>query len=165
MESSLQSDSCGIENVGHDMSRCYEIDVMAADLLEVNHHVCQVFILNLLASSFMGDGPVLAKDTTEVAVREEDGAGPLSTHQRHFFAKMGVITKNNRFDWSPTESLLSLSPIHPTLSGAELTILEEGIGLLNPVSQFTFHLQFLIGWNPLNLLLLSSMKRNRRKEE
>jgi hypothetical protein len=137
---------------------------MAADLLEMNHHISQVLILNLLASSFVGDGPVLTKDTMEVAVGEEDGAGPISTHQRHLFTKMGVITKNNRFDWSPTESFFSLLPIHSTLSGAELTILEEGVGLLDPLSQFTLHLQFLISWNPLNLLLLPSMKRNRRKE-
>jgi hypothetical protein len=137
---------------------------MAADLLEVNHHICQVFILDLFASSFVGDGPILTKDTAEVTVGEEDGAGPLSTYQRHLFTKMGVITKNNRFDWSPTKPLFSLLPIHSTLSGAELTILEEGIGLLNPLSQFTLHLQFLIGWNPSSLLPLTSTKRNRGKE-
>jgi hypothetical protein len=130
---------------------------MAADLLKVNHHVCQFFILNFLASSFMGDGPVLTKDATEVAVGEEDGARPFSTHQRHLFTKMGVITENNRFDRSPAESLLSFLPIHPTHPGTELTILEEGIGLLDPLSQLTLHLQFLIGRNPFNLLILRSM--------
>jgi hypothetical protein len=137
---------------------------MAADLLEVNHHISQVFILNFLASSFVGDGPVLTEDTTEVAVGEEDGAGSSSTHERHLFTKMRVITKNNRFDWSPTESLFSFLSIHSTLSGAELTILEEGIGLLDPQSQFTLHLQFLIGRNPSNLLLLPGMKKNRGKQ-
>jgi hypothetical protein len=137
---------------------------MTADLLEVNHHIRQVFILNLLASSFVGDGPVLTEDTTEVAVGEEDGAGSSSAHERHLFTKMGVITKNNWFDRSPTETLFSFLPIHSTLSGTEVTILEEGIGPLDPLSQFTLCLQFLIGWNPSNLLLLPGMKRNRGKE-
>jgi hypothetical protein len=113
----------------------------------------------------MGDGPVLTKDATEVAVGEEDGARPFSTHQRHLFTKMGVITENHRLDRSPTESLFSFLPIHPTHPWTELTILEEGIGLLDPLSQFTFPLQFFIGRNPFLLLFLRGMERESRKEE
>jgi hypothetical protein len=77
---------------------------------------------------------------------------------------MGVIAKNHRFDRSSTESLFTLLPIHSTLPGTELAIFEDAIGLFDSMSQLSLYLQFLIGRNPLDVLLLSSMKRNRRKE-
>jgi hypothetical protein len=84
-----------------------EIDIMAAHLLKVKHHVCQVFILNFLPSPFVSDRPVLTEDTSKIAVGEEDGARSIPAHQGHLFAKMGMITKNDWFDWSSTETLFS----------------------------------------------------------
>jgi hypothetical protein len=74
-----------------------EIDVMAANLLEVKHHVCQVFILNFLSSSLMGYGPVLTEDTAKVAVGKEDCTRPSSAYQTHLFTKMGMIAEDH---WS-----------------------------------------------------------------
>jgi hypothetical protein len=54
---------------------------MAANLLEFEHHLRQFLILTFLSSSFMGDRPVLAEDTSKVAVGEEDGSGSMLTHQ------------------------------------------------------------------------------------
>jgi hypothetical protein len=110
------------------------------------------------------NGPVLAEDTAEVAVGEEDGARTFSAHQRHFFAKMGVITENHRLDRSSTESFFTLLPIYTTLPWTELAIFKDRIGLLDPLSQFPFYLQSFIGWNPLVTLLFFSIERNRRKE-
>jgi hypothetical protein len=53
---------------------------MATNLLEVEHHLCQVLILNFLSLSLVRNGPVLTEDTTEVAVGEEDGARSFLTH-------------------------------------------------------------------------------------
>jgi hypothetical protein len=78
---------------------------------------------------------------------------------------MGVIAENHGFDWSPTESLFSPLPIHTALPWTELTIFEQGIGLLNSPSQFTFPFQSLIGRNPSNLLIWSSTKGRGRKEQ
>jgi hypothetical protein len=72
----------------------------------------------------MRNGPVLTEDTAEIAVREENGPGPFSAYQTHFFAKMGVIAKNHRLNWSPTDSFFSFLSIHPTLSGTKLAIFE-----------------------------------------
>jgi hypothetical protein len=73
-----------------------KIDVMAPNLLEMKHHVCQVFILNLLPSSLMGYGPVLTEDTAKVAIRKKDGTRPSSAYQTHLFAKMGVMAEDHR---------------------------------------------------------------------
>jgi len=147
------------------MSGCHEIDVMTAHFLKVKHHVRQILVLNLLSFALVRNGPVLTEDTAEVAVGEEDGARPLSAHQGHLLPKMGMITENHRLERSPTESLDTLVPIHAALPWAELAILEEGIGLLNPLSQFTLHLQFLIGWNPICILPLSRKTGNGREKK
>jgi hypothetical protein len=82
MKSFRIGNPCGIENVRHDVSRCDEVYIMAANVLEFEHHLCQFFILAFLASSLMGDRPVLAEDTAEVTIREEDGAGSILAYQR-----------------------------------------------------------------------------------
>ena len=64
----------GFWNIGHHMGWGNQVDVMAAHLLEAEHHVCQVFILKFLSSSLVGDWPVLAEDAAEVAVGKKDGA-------------------------------------------------------------------------------------------
>jgi hypothetical protein len=106
---------------------------MTANLLEVDHHVGQVFILNFLPSSLMGNGPVLAEDTSKVAVGEEDRARPVITHYRSLFAKMGVSAENNGHNWSPAEAFFALLPIDPTLSGTELAMLKDCVSLLDPL--------------------------------
>jgi hypothetical protein len=140
------------------MSRGDQIDIMAAYFLELDHHVRQVFIFNFLSSSLMGDGPVLAEDAPQVAVGEEDGARSIFTRYGHLFAKMGVITEDNRLHRSPTEPSFPLLPIYPTTPGTELAMFEDAIGLLDPLGQFALSLQFLVSWNPSFILLFSSMK-------
>ncbi len=58
-----------------------EIDVMAANLLKVKHHVCQVFISDFLPPALVRNGPVLAEDTPKITVGEEDGARSFLTYQ------------------------------------------------------------------------------------
>jgi len=160
MEPFLEGDSCGIEDIRHHMGGCDKVDIMATHTLEFEHHVCQIFILNFFSPSFMGDGPVLAEDTSKVTVGKENSTRPLPSHERHLFTKMGVITEDHWLDWSSTESLFTFLPIHPTLPGTELTIFEEGVSLFNSLSQFALHLQFLVGRNPLHIPFLSGMRRN-----
>jgi hypothetical protein len=122
------------------MSGSDEVNIMAANLLELDHHVGQVFILNFLPSSLMGNGPVLTEDTSEITVGEEDRARPIIAHYGSLFAKMRVRTENDGLMWSPTEAFFALPPIHPTLSGTELAMLEDGVGLLDSLSKFTLPL-------------------------
>ena len=138
---------------------------MAADLLEVDHCVCQVFILHFLSFSLMGDGPVLAEDTAEITVREKNGARPVFANQGYLFAKMGVSTENHGFDRSPAEPPFAPLPIYPTLTGTELALLENGVGLLDPLSKLTLSLQFLIGWMPFLSLFLLCIKGDWRQEQ
>jgi hypothetical protein len=133
MQTFLQSNPCCIEDVGHDVGGSDEIDVMAADLLEADHHIRHIFILNLFSPSLMRDWPVLAEDTAEIAVGKEDRPRPIISHQRHLFTKMGMEAENHRSEWSPAEAFFTFFPIHPTPPGTELTMLKDCVSLLDPL--------------------------------
>jgi hypothetical protein len=62
------------------MGRCDEVNVMASNLLEFDHHLRQFFVFAFFASSFKRDRPILAEDTSKVAVGEEDSPGAMLTH-------------------------------------------------------------------------------------
>jgi hypothetical protein len=138
---------------------------MAADLLDVEHQLRQVFIINFLPSSLMRDGPVLAKDTAEIAVGEKDSTRSVFAYQRYLFAKMGLGAENHGSDRSPAEPFFTLLPIHPALPGTEVAILEDTIGFFDPLSQFTLLLQFLICWKPSLSLFLFGMKGDWEDEQ
>jgi hypothetical protein len=135
---------------------------MTAHFLKVKHHVHQILVLNLLSFAFVRNGPVLTEDTAKVAVGEEDGARSLTAHQRHLLPKMGMITVNHWLERSLTESLHTFFSIYPALPGAELAIFEIGIRLFHPLGQFSFPLQFFVGWNPISIFLLSRKTGSRR---
>jgi len=56
------------------MGRSDEVDIVAPNLLEFEHHLRQFFVFAFVASTFERDRPILAEETSEVAIREEDGA-------------------------------------------------------------------------------------------
>jgi hypothetical protein len=130
------------------MSRGNEVDIMAANLLEFKHHLRQFLIFIFLSSPLMGNRPILAEDTSKVAVGEEDGSGSMLTHQRYFLSKMGMGAESDNLHGGPAEPFLTLLPVHSATPGTEVTTLEEGVGLVNPLFKFTLSLQLFISGNP-----------------
>ena len=96
----------------------------------------------------MGDGPVLAENTAEVAVGKEDCAGAIYARYRFLFAHMGMIAEDHRAGRSAAEPFFTLYPIYPAPSGTELAALEDAVGLLDPLRKSPLFLQFLVGWPP-----------------
>jgi hypothetical protein len=78
---------------------------------------------------------------------------------------MGMGAEGDNFDGGSTEPSLPFFPINPALPGTELAILEERVGLLNPLSKFTFFLKLLIGWNPWFFFLRYGRGRGRGENE
>jgi hypothetical protein len=134
-----------------------QINIVAPDPLQIEHHARQVLIFDLLALSLMGDGPVLAKDTTQIAVGEKDSARALFAHQGYLFTKMGLCAEDHHLGRRPAETPLPLEAIHPALPGTKLTLLKDGVSPLNPLSQFSLTVQFLIGWTPRLTLFLAGV--------
>jgi len=119
---------------------CDEVDIMAAHILESDHHFRQIFILNFFSLALMGDGPVLAEDTTKIAVGEEDRSRPIISNQRHFFTKMGMRAEDYGYEWSPAEPFLASLPIHSALPGTQLAIFEDVVSLFDPLGELTLFL-------------------------
>jgi hypothetical protein len=138
---------------------------MAADFLELNHHVSQFFVFNLPPFTLMGDRPVLAEDASEITIGEKDGPGTIFAHQRYLFTEMRMSIENRGFDWRLAKSFFTLLPIHSAPPGTELTAIEEIIGLLDPLSQFSLLLQFLVSWMPFFLLLLFGTSKDWGEEQ
>jgi hypothetical protein len=131
---------------------------MTADPLKVEHHICEVLIIDLLSLSLMSNRPILAKDAAEIAVREEDGAGAVLAHQGDLLAKMRLSSIDYNVDRGPAESSFTIEPLGSTLAGTELTLLEHSVGSLDPSGQLTFSLQVRIGGTPLLYSFLRSEK-------
>jgi hypothetical protein len=131
---------------------------MAADLLKVEHHICQVLIIDFLSFALMGNRPILAEDAAEIAIREEDGAGSMLAHQRYLLAKMRLSSEYYNVDWGPAKASFTIESLGSTLAGTELTLLENSVGSLDPPGQFAVSLQVLIGWTPLLRSFLRSEK-------
>ena len=77
--------------MGHPMGRRDEIDIMATDILKLQHDLRKLFVDDNLAMTLMTDIVVLAEVTHEVAVGKKDRSRTFSPHQRCFLAKMRVI--------------------------------------------------------------------------
>ena len=123
------------------MGWCYQVDIVAAYPLKVEHHVCQFFIADFVASPFMGYRPILAEHTAETAVGKKYGTRTTLPHKWQFFTKMRVMAVNYRFLWSTTEAFLPLTSIHATAVRAQLAFLQYAVCLLDPFGKFALQAQ------------------------
>jgi len=71
-----------------------QVYIVAASILEGQHHQGQLFGRSLLSFAELADSKVLAKYAFQVTVREKDGAGASPTDQRSFFSEMRTIAGN-----------------------------------------------------------------------
>ena len=77
---------------------------------------------------------------------------------------MGMGTENDSLQWSSAESFLSLFSIDPATPRTEFAPLKQGIGLPDPLDEFPFPIQLLIGWKPV-LFFLYRMRTKGREEQ
>jgi hypothetical protein len=71
----------------------------------------------------MADVVILAENTSEIAMGEEDGARPVIANQRRLLAKVRKSTGHHKLRWGLAVSNLSIQSVHPTLSRAEPALL------------------------------------------
>ena len=68
-----------------------EVDVVTAQVLQVDHDPGQVTVGDLHPVALVADVPVLAEAAAQVAVGEEDGAGAMRPHKRGFLPEVRRI--------------------------------------------------------------------------
>jgi hypothetical protein len=73
----------------------------------------------------MADIIILAEDTAEIAVSEEDGSRTTISHEGPFLAEMGKGTGDSEDGACSAVTNLSFEPVDSTIPGAEPTLLKE----------------------------------------
>jgi hypothetical protein len=73
----------------------------------------------------MADIIILAEDTTEIAVSEEDRSRTTMSNEGPFLPKMGKGTGDSEDGPGSTVTNLSFEPVDSTFPGAEPTLLKE----------------------------------------
>ena len=90
-QAALDGDGEGFEELGHDVFGGDEVDVMAAAVLQGEHHLGEAFGRGFVAGRFLANVEVLAEDAAEVAPGEEDGAAAVPAAEAVFFAEVGEV--------------------------------------------------------------------------
>jgi len=101
--------------------------------------------IDILAFVPVADVMVLAKAAEKVAGTQEDGPGPVSSHQGRFFSKMGAVTGDPGLSADPAKALFVLEPVDTALPGAETAGRKESQGSVRPFYQFAVPMELHIG--------------------
>ena len=103
------------------MGGCDKIDVMAAQVRELNHHRGHLFGPHIGSLLVVTDLIVLAEVAQEVAGADENRSRTMDPYQRSFFTKVSIIARHPRLSACLTKSCLSLEPVYAATSGTEET--------------------------------------------
>ena len=113
-------DQKGGHDLGGELCRRDEIDVVGAGFLEAEHFLGELRWSKHVSMSQMADGVVLAEDTTQVASGEEDRARTSKSGNRGFLAVMEVVGGDDRLESHPAEAGPVLEPIHIASPGTNV---------------------------------------------
>ena len=124
-----------------------EVNVVAAQFLQAEHLVGQLFGGDGLAVALPTDVEVLAKDAAEVALAEEDGARARPAPQAILFA---VVGKGTADKGQPPSAAVGLRTVCLTPVGMALPwtahAIDQGIdSLAGSVSKIAAVVQFQVG--------------------
>ncbi len=105
-----------------------EIDVMAATLLQLQHDFSQTLVRNFVFELFfvrLRNLVVLAVNTSQVAVAEENISGTVGADERRFLAKMSCVGRNNRQPARVARRDLVVQAIIETITRTNRAALEQ----------------------------------------
>jgi len=86
-------------------------------------------------------------------------------HQGDLLPEVGVGAEDHHFGGSLAEAFLALLSVDSAPTGTELTVLEEAVGSLHPLSEFTLSFEFFIGRSPGFLFFGFGRVGNLRKKQ
>ena len=81
----------GSQNLGHNVGRGHEIDIMTALFLKVYHHCSELLVSHFDPVPLVADPVILTEETEKIAVRKKNCSRTLPADQRAFLAKVRII--------------------------------------------------------------------------
>ncbi|HEY3189476.1 MAG TPA: hypothetical protein VGJ70_18460, partial [Solirubrobacteraceae bacterium] len=85
-----------LEDLRHDVLGCHPVDVVAADLLQLQHHRREPSGVGLVSLHLPGHVEVLAEDAAQVAAAEEDRSRAAPAAQAVLFAEVREVRRDRR---------------------------------------------------------------------
>jgi hypothetical protein len=126
-----------------------QVDIVAAHPLESDHPIRDIVVRDHLAFSFVGNGPILAKDAPQITVGKKNGSRSVTADEGYFLSKVGVGTEKNGLGRCPAEAFFAGEPVDTAFSWTETALLEKGIGLFHTTLEFPRMLQPVISGAPV----------------
>jgi len=114
-----------------------EVDVMAAQVLERDHHAGEVPAGDFLTAAHLRNVTVLAEDAFQIAVGEKDSAGPVSTDQGRLLSEVGTEGGDNGLQTASALTVFCLSAVHTAIAGAKTAFPGKGPNFFKTLFQFT----------------------------
>src|SRR5262249_25410865 len=124
-----------LEDLGHDVFGRDEVDVVAADPLELEHHLGELCRAHLVAVAGLRGVVVLAEDALEVAEREEDGAAPGPAAEAVLLAEMGEVARDARAPAGGADLGPVRKAVHTAVARAYLAADKRADGLFGAALQ------------------------------
>ena len=107
--------------------------------------VGKLLVVDPLATALVRDRPVLAEDTAQVAVGEEDRARAALADQRDLFTEVRLCAVDHHLSGCTAEPLVAGVAVDAALAGAEGAGVEKREGLLDPFGELTVVLELAVG--------------------
>jgi len=98
----------------------YEIYIVAAAGLQLQHHLCDRFGFYLVSTIGLADVMVLAVLAAQITAGEEYCAGATGTTKGRFFAKMRTIAADSGQFSSAADAQFSSTPVNRALPGTNI---------------------------------------------
>jgi hypothetical protein len=134
------------------MSRRHQVDVVTTQVLKAQHDSAQTLVAEERAVAAMADRPVLAIGAQEIAVAEEDRAGPMAAHQRRLLSEMWVGRGHLHARGSSAHARFALQPVDSAPSRAELATSKKRVQGFRPAREFAVLSQANVCRMPVRLL-------------
>ena len=124
----------------------HEIDVVAALRLQGEHHGGELIERNLVAAPVVRDVVVLAENTGEVAVGEEDGARSAAPHERPLLSEVRVKRRDDGQRAAAAFPAFPGHAVHAAAMRAERAGADHPAQLIGDILKSSSCVAFEIGW-------------------
>lgn len=109
-----------------------EIDVVAANLLELQHHLGKGFRVYFHPSTGLADVVILAEDTSQIAHGKENSSAAADASETVFFSEVGEVAANQGISPGFADGSLVRQPIDGTITRADPAVSQTGNGCFYP---------------------------------
>ena len=112
-------DDEGSEDLGNEVGRCDEVKVMAAFLLQVEHHVGEAFRADTMTETTLAQREILAIGAACLTIPKKDGACSACATDGRLLATMDISGSDDGFGAGVTDASFACDAVAAAILGAD----------------------------------------------